>query len=91
MTKSTIMIDNSKTKVTEWTFAPGDETGKHIHEYDYIVVPMLDGVLKIINEDGSTSYSELKKGKSYFKKKGVNHNVINYNNFAYSFVEIEIK
>ena len=91
MTKSKIMIDNSRVRVTEWAFDPDDETGQHIHEYDYVVVPMKDGILKIINEDGSTTFSELKKGISYFREKGVNHNVINENKFHYSFVEIEIK
>ena len=91
MAKSKLMIDNSRVRVTEWEFDPGDETGQHIHEYDYGVVPMKDGILKIINEDGSTTFSELKKGISYFREKGVNHNVINENKFHYSFVEIEIK
>ena len=31
------------------------------------------------------------KGASYFRNKGVNHNVINNNNYEYSFVEIEFK
>lgn len=91
MAKSKVMIDNSRVRATEWEFDPGDETGQHIHEYDYVVVPMKDGILKIINEDGSVTLSELKKGVSYFRKKGVNHNVINENEFHYSFVEIEIK
>ena len=54
------MIDNSKVRVTEWVFDLGDETGQHIHEYDYVVVPMKDGILKIINDDGSVTLSELK-------------------------------
>ena len=91
MTKSKIMIDNSRVRVTEWAFDPGDETGQHLHEYDYVVVPMKDGILKIVNEDGSITFLELKKGISYFRKKGVNHNVINENKFHYSFIEIEIK
>ena len=91
MAKSKIMIDNSRVRVTEWTFDPGDETGQHIHEHDYVVVPMKDGILKIINEDGSITLSELKKGISYFREKGVNHNVINENKFHYRFIEIEIK
>ena len=49
------------------------------------------GQLKIINYDGSVILSELKKGVSYFREKGVNHNVINENKFHYSFIEIEIK
>ena len=66
MAKANVMIDNQKTRVTEWTFEVGDETGQHIHEYDYVVVPMLDGELKIINHDGVETISKLKKGGSYF-------------------------
>ena len=51
----------------------------------------MDGQLKIINHDGEISISELSEGVSYFRKMGVNHNVINYNDFPYSFVEIEFK
>ena len=91
MAKSKIMIENEKTRVTCWSFKPGEETGQHIHEYDYVVVPMKDGELKIINLDGSVSISKLIKGVSYFKEKGMNHNVINNNGFSYSFIEIEIK
>ena len=91
MAKSEIMIENEYTIVTRWSFEPGEDTGKHIHEYDYVVVPLMDGQLKIINHDGEISISELSEGLSYFRKKGVNHNVINNNNFPYSFVEIEFK
>jgi hypothetical protein len=52
---------------------------------------MEDSELKIINKDGSVSVSELTRGVSYFREKGVNHNVINNNDFLYSFIEIEIK
>ena len=55
MAKSEIMIDNEKTRVTRWSFEPGEDTGKHIHEYDYVVVPLMDGQLKIINHDGEIS------------------------------------
>ena len=90
MAKSNLMIDNEKTRVTEYNFEIGEGTGSHIHEYDYVVVPMLDGELKIINEDRFISISKLCKGISYFKRKGIKYNVINNNKFQYSFVEIEL-
>ncbi len=88
---ATVQVDNARTRVTEWRFAPGAETGEHIHEYDYVVVPGLDGVLRIVLPDGSESIAELQAGISYFREKGVHHNVINANAFEFSFVEIEIK
>ena len=37
------MIDNEKTRVTFWSFEPGEDTGKQFNEYDYVVVPIMDG------------------------------------------------
>lgn len=38
-----VLIDNDRTRLTEWRFASGANTGWHRQEYDYVVVPMLDG------------------------------------------------
>lgn len=91
MATSDTMIDNKRTRVTRWSFEVGEDTGQHIHEYDYVVVPMESGQLKIIDQDGTILISDLIKGKSYFRNKGTNHNVINHNDFPFSFVEIEFK
>ena len=87
----TIQVDNDRTRITEWRFAPGAETGEHIHEYDYAVVPGADGALKIVDPQGNETLAELKAGQSYYRNKGVHHNVINANDFEYSFVEVEFK
>ena len=44
----TVFIDNERVRVTEWRFAPGAATGWHRHEMDYVVVPMADGVLELV-------------------------------------------
>jgi quercetin dioxygenase-like cupin family protein len=87
----TVQVDNERVRVTEWRFAPGAETGEHIHEFDYVVVPGADGRLKLVSPQGEESFAELKQGASYFRKAGVHHNVINANAFEYAFVEIELK
>ena len=87
----TLQVENERTIVTRWDFAPGAETGEHIHGHDYCVVPMLDGKLKIVEPDGTENIVELKAGHSYYRRKGVHHNVINANDFDYSFVEIEFR
>jgi quercetin dioxygenase-like cupin family protein len=91
MAKSNVMIDNDRVRVTEWSFEIGDETGHHVHEFDYVVVPMLDGQLKIVDDEGNESISSLTEGNSYFRNKGVSHNVLNNNDFPYKFIEVEIK
>ena len=90
MAKSKVLIENDKTIVTEWSFEVGDSTGHHIHKYNYIVVPMLDGELKIIDKENNETISKLAQGGAYYKDKGVEHNVFNNNSYPYSFIEIEI-
>jgi quercetin dioxygenase-like cupin family protein len=88
--RATIQIDNERVAVTEWRFAPSAETGWHRHQYDYVVVPQKTGKLLLKTKDGD-SVSELVCGKSYFRKAGVEHNVINANDDEFVFIEIEMK
>ena len=90
MANANVLIDNDKVKVIEWSFEVGDSTGHHIHEYNYIVVPMLDGELRIVDKDNNETISKLTKGGAYYREKGVEHNVLNNNNIPYSFIEIEL-
>jgi mannose-6-phosphate isomerase-like protein (cupin superfamily) len=85
------LIDNEKTRVTEWRFALGAATGWHVHGHDYVVVPMLDGDLKLVTAGGAETIVSLKAGIPYFREAGVEHDVINANEFEYVFIEIEIK
>ena len=90
MANANVLINNDKVKVTEWSFEVGDSTGHHIHKYNYIVVPMLDGELRIVDKDNNETISKLTKGGAYYREKGVEHNVLNNNNIPYSFIEIEL-
>ena len=87
----TVQIDNNRVRATEWRFAPGAETGEHVHQMDYVVVPAGNGRLKLVSPQGEENFSDLKMGIAYFRKAGVHHNVINANDFCYAFVEIELK
>jgi len=88
---ATVQVDNDRVRVTEWHFAPGAETGEHVHGMDYVVVPLGDGRLKLVSPQGEESFAELKHGVSYARKAGVHHNVVNANDFEFAFVEIELK
>lgn len=87
----TVQVDNDQFRVTEWRFAPGAETGWHRHEMDYVVVPMTTGQLKIELPGDEIMMSDLKAGVSYAREIGVEHNVINANDFEFVFVEVEAK
>jgi quercetin dioxygenase-like cupin family protein len=88
--RATVQVDNERVKVTEWRFAPGAETGWHRHGYDYVVVPMTTGKLKLF--DGKQyAIADLAAGRSYYRPIGVEHNVINANDYEFTFVEVEFK
>jgi len=86
-----VQEDNTRTRVTLWTFPPRGETGFHRHEYDYVVVPLSTAPLKIVDMQGKESPAQLTTGASYFRNAGVEHNVINASDREIAFVEIEFK
>jgi quercetin dioxygenase-like cupin family protein len=87
---ATEQINNDVVVVTEWHFAPRAETGWHRHEYDYVVVPQTSGQL-LLEEPGGTRVAELTAGCAYFREAGVEHNVVNCNDYKFIFVEVEIR
>ncbi len=86
----TVLIDNERVAVHEWRFAPGAETGWHVHAFDYVVVPLTTGRLRIVSAEGE-SISELVVGAPYFRSAGAEHNVINANDHEFAFIETELK
>lgn len=87
----TVGIDNDRVRVTEWRFkAKGDNTGWHRHDYDYVVVPLFDGVLEIDLGDGERVTAQMQNGVPYYREIGVEHDVINGNDFECAFVEVEL-
>ena len=86
----TKQLDNDRVTVTEWRFGPSDETGFHVHAYDYVVVPLTTGTLHL-EFSTETKESHLEVGVSYSNVAGTPHNVVNSNEFEFSFIEIELK
>jgi quercetin dioxygenase-like cupin family protein len=84
-----VQVENDRVIVTEWRFAPGAETGQHVHGHDYVVVPLTNGTLKLEEPTGTRSV-HLEVGGSYARPAGVAHNVINDNAYEFRFVEIEL-
>ena len=86
----TVQVDNERMLVTEWRFAPGADTGHHVHAHDYVVVPLTSGILRLEDADG-VKEAALQVGVSYARPAGVAHNLINANDHEFRFVEIELK
>jgi quercetin dioxygenase-like cupin family protein len=86
----TPLISNERVVLTEWRFAPGAETGWHVHGMDYVVVPQTTGKLLLETKEGDRS-AELSVGRPYFRPAGVEHNVVNANDYEFVFIEVEIR
>jgi beta-alanine degradation protein BauB len=86
----TAIEDNPRVAITEWRFAPGAETGWHRHPLDYVVVYRTAGFMRVETKDGASPV-EIAEGASFFRKAGIEHNVINTGDAEVVFVETEIK
>ena len=90
MAKSISKFETERVRVTEWQLPPGDETGHHTHEYDYVVVPLTGGELTIVDAGGNTSKFVTGPGDAYARAQGVTHNVRNLSGQEIRFTEIEL-
>ena len=87
----TQLIDNERVRVTEWRFKPGEATGWHRHEFDYVVVPVTTGQLHLKEPDGERTV-DIVLGTPYFREEGVEHDVINPSETEdVIFIEVEMK
>ncbi|WP_092227198.1 cupin domain-containing protein [Bradyrhizobium sp. Gha] len=89
--RSEIQVDKDEVRVTEWRLAPGSATGHHTHGMDYVIVPLTPGEMTIVTSGGERSKARLAAGESYFRKAGVQHDVLNETSTEIVFLEIELK
>ena len=88
---SETMVDNDRVRVTKWSFEPGASTGWHVHEYDYVITPVVGSTVTLVDEAGAKTQAEMVPGVSYFREAGVAHDVVNAGPGDLVFVETELK
>lgn len=82
-------IDHPRVRVTELRFPPHSETRWHRHQHDYVIVQMTGGELQLETPDGDKRFP-LECGKTYYRDKGNEHNVINDSEQEVVLLEIEL-
>ena len=87
----TVQLDNERVIVTEWRFAPGAETGWHVHGFDYVITTLTDCHMRLDLPGGEVTTVMVPAGSAYRRDSGVAHNVINAGDAPMAFVEVEIK
>ena len=58
---------------------------------DYVIVPVTSGEMTIVAPGGERAKAQLGVGKSYFRKAGVEHDVLNETASEIVFLEVELK
>ena len=86
-----VLIDDERVVVNRFDFGPGDETGHHVHAMAYVIVPLCDGRLRIVDDEAGELFADLTQGVPYSRPAGVAHNVFNASDTPLSFLEIELK
>ena len=88
---ATQLIDDTRVRVTRFDFAPGAETGWHVHGFDYVITALTDCHMMLENPGGEIRHVLVPAGTAYRRMEGVEHNVINEGAAMMSFVEVELK
>ena len=88
---ATQLIDDARTRVTRFDFAPGQQTGWHRHGFDYVITAITDCHMRLELSGGEVSDVTVPAGTAYRRDEGVEHNVINAGDAPMSFVEVELK
>jgi len=86
-----LVLDNPSTTITRFKFRPGQQTGWHRHEHNYLTVQLSEGKLKAINADGSEVFVNYKPGTTRYLKAVIEHNAINVGDCDLEVLEIEFK
>jgi quercetin dioxygenase-like cupin family protein len=89
--RPTITADDDRVRITTWEFADGEATGHHVHEFDYVVVPVTGGTFEVVAPDGASRTLAQEAGVAYIGTAGTEHDVVNRSGRVASFVEIELK
>jgi hypothetical protein len=81
-------LENGEVRVTEWRFAAGAQTGWHRHGYDYVVVPLTDGLMRIV---ASAEHHGIEAGRSLLPQGGGCSTMSSTRGEDYlAFVEVEL-
>ena len=87
--KCELLSEDSRSKTWRWSFESGQETGMHIHEYDYIAIPISGGDFTATMASGEVLEFAQVAGTPYQRLVGVHHNVCFVGEGTASFVEVE--
>lgn len=85
------VFEDDKTRITQWTMKPGEQTGWHSHDFDFVVVQQSGGRLHLDYADGSQREIDYAPGNILTGSAPVEHNAISVGDETIHSMEIEYK
>ena len=76
------LIDNDRVRVTQYRFSPGSETKWHLHEWDYVVIPLLFKKIRCTGECYMNDNSfEVEIKSNYYEKLKEIYNIYDFDEY----------
>jgi quercetin dioxygenase-like cupin family protein len=86
-----IVHEDERARIIRYTIRPGEQTGWHTHQFDYVVVRQSDGTLTSNFADGTKQDFAYRAGTAASYKAPVTHNAVNTGDTDIVGYEIEYK
>jgi len=86
-----LLLEDDRTRITQWVFAPGEQTGWHRHEWDYVTVQQSGGSLLLQAADGTEKEVPYEDGRTVAWTAPIEHNAVNISDVEVRVLEIEYK
>ena len=64
LARHSLLLEDDRTRITQWVFAPGDQTGWHHHTHDYVTVQQSGGALLLQGAEGSEKRVDYEDGRT---------------------------
>ncbi|MBT3399328.1 MAG: cupin [Rhodospirillaceae bacterium] len=87
----TVVMEDDSMIVTHWVFKPGEQTGWHLHDRDYMPIQLSTGRLLFEFPDGTSREVDYVPNTSSHVAAPVEHNAINIGDVDIVALEIEFK
>ena len=86
-----LLHEDGRARITQWIFQPGDQTGWHRHEWDYVTVQQSGGGLMLHGADGSETWVPYEDGRTMAWTAPIEHNAVNVSDREVRVLEVEYK
>jgi beta-alanine degradation protein BauB len=86
-----VVMEDDGMVVTHWVFKPGEQTGWHRHDTDYMPIQLSTGRLLFEFPDGTSREIDYVPNTSSYVTAPVEHNAINIGDVDIVALEIEFK